>query len=243
MRLAIFSDVHGNMEALEAVQSALALETPDRILCLGDLVGYGPDPALCIDAVLGFCDIVLAGNHDCAAAGLVATDYFNEYARQAMEWTKAVLTPKSAEKLKALPLILEEDDRVFVHAAPESPEKWEYILSPADAWYQFENTEAKVIFVGHTHIPVCFQLKSPGKIGIRTDLDLIELETGCRAIINVGSVGQPRDNNTKACYGIYDTEKATFSLKRCSYNVAAVQDKMRRASLPEYLIARLSLGQ
>ncbi len=241
MRIGIFSDVHGNIEALEVVLQALKYENVDRTICLGDVVGYGPNPNQCVDKIIEEVDHVIAGNHDYAAIGQVSTQYFNEYARQAIDWTQDVLTSTSVHFLSQLPLIHIEEEITFVHATPEAPEEWHYIFTNDHAYRNFHVLETSVCFVGHSHTPVAFVLDENEDIAIcnATEISIIE---GKKYIINEGSVGQPRDGDPRACYGILDTHAKRFHLQRLSYPVDQVQEKMWKEHLPSYLIHRLAVG-
>ena len=242
MRVGIFSDVHANFEALEIVLKAIEYEGVDKTICVGDLVGYGPDPNQCVEKVMEMADIVVAGNHDYAACGMLSTEYFNEYARMAIDWTSRVLDTKFIDILSNLPLTVTEDGITIVHATPEAPSGWHYILDVADAHKSFKALKNSLCFVGHSHIPVAFVQDQNGRISIRNPSE-VEIKMGEKYIINVGSVGQPRDGDPRTTYGILDTDKKKFWLKRLPYPVEEVQKKMREEHLPPYLINRLSVGQ
>jgi predicted phosphodiesterase len=242
LRIGIFSDVHGNDEALTNVLNALNQENVERLICLGDLVGYGPEPNLCTRLVHEATPHIIAGNHDHAAVGLTSTDYFNTYARIAIEWTMEILTSEAAAHLKNLPLILEEEEATFVHATPKDPEEWHYVLTVQEARNQFQRLKTWLCFIGHSHLPLAFVQNSQGEITVQNAGNLF-LEPDKRYIINVGSVGQPRDGDPRASWGVWDTDKKRFQLKRSAYPVDRVQEKMQKAKLPHYLIQRLSAGQ
>jgi len=242
VRVGIFSDVHANLEALEIVLKAIEYENVDKTICVGDLVGYGPDPNQCIEKVMEIADIVVAGNHDYAACGMLSTEYFNEYAKMAIDWTSRVIETKFTYILSNLPLTVIEDEITVVHATPEAPGGWHYILDIADAQRSFRALKNSLCFVGHSHIPVAFVQDQDGKISIRNPSEL-NIKTDEKYIINVGSVGQPRDGDPRTTYGILDTNKKKFWLKRLPYPVEGVQGKMREENLPPYLINRLSVGQ
>jgi predicted phosphodiesterase len=240
VRIGIFSDVHGNSEALEIVLKSLKYERVDRTICLGDLVGYGPEPNQCVDRVMNVADKVVVGNHDHAATGQLSTEHFNEYARRAIDWTREILSPASVNILKRLPLILTEGDITWVHATPEAPSEWYYILTYTDAHRSFQVLKGSLCFIGHSHVPVVFTKKEE-KISLEDATDVI-IEPDKKYIINVGSVGQPRDGDPRASYGILDTDEPRFQLKRLPYPVDVVQEKMKKENLPPYLISRLSVG-
>ena len=240
LRIGILSDIHGNLEALESVLKAVQQEAVDRIICLGDLVGYGPNPNECVQATTAVSDVILAGNHDHAAIDRLSTDCFNEYARKAIDWTRQQLTTDAKQLLEALPLIVREDRFTLVHATPEAPEAWNYLFGYTDALQCFEAIDTPVCFVGHSHVPTVYA-KNKGAIVVQ-DAAEVQFEEGKTYIINVGSVGQPRDGNPNAAFGIFDDEKGLFNLMRCTYPVQTVQEKMQKYGLPPYLIDRLAYG-
>ncbi len=242
MRIGIFSDVHGNLEALKVVLKALRKERVDRSYCVGDLVGYGPNPNQCVKKVLQFSNGVVAGNHDRAATGQNPITYFNEYARVAIEWTRKVLNENAMNTLNRLPLVLTEGEITLVHATPDEPKTWQYIFTYTDAHRSFGALKTPLCFVGHSHAPVAFVQDEEGEI-FTQDPTEIKLEENKMYIINVGSVGQPRDGDPRACYGVLDTNRRWFRLKRLAYSVEVVQEKMWKENLPPYLIDRLSAGQ
>jgi len=242
VKIGIYSDVHSNLEALETVLEALDRERVDRTLCLGDLVGYGPNPNECVTRVMQSADDILAGNHDHAALGLLSLRDFNNSAAEAMEWTWDVLTPVSAEFLGRLPLTVHLGKTMAVHATPDAPEEWNYIQKEADIVRNMEILETHVCFIGHSHIPVVFVRNEKGEILIQ-DASEIRIREGSSYLINVGSVGQPRDGDPRAAYGIFDTEERCFRLKRLNYPVDRVQKKMVAEGLPKMLIERLGFGQ
>ncbi|MEW6409445.1 MAG: metallophosphoesterase family protein, partial [Nitrospirota bacterium] len=237
MRYAIISDIHSNIEALNSVLRDIESEKVDDIFFLGDAVGYGPDPNLCIDEIRGGCRIIIAGNHDHGAVGLTDISTFNPYARIAVEWTAEQLTSWNKAFLLNLPLTAthKKGDIIFVHSTPKMPHEWNYIFTMWDAYDNFAYFSEKICFVGHSHRPVII-IHQENDILLREEKTSIE--DNRRYIINVGSVGQPRDGNPDASYAIYDTEKSVLEIKRVPYNFAETQKKMRNAGLPAYLIER-----
>ncbi len=242
MRYGIFSDIHGNLEALQAVLAELDSRHVDMKICLGDLVGYGPDPNECVEIVREQAQVILAGNHDHAAIGRVDTSYFNLYARQAVEWTARHLTPESKAFLESLPFEEYLDDFTVVHATPEDPRRWDYLTSVGDALRNFPKFKGQVCFVGHSHVPIVVALRSNGTCEVERDNPL-SFRPGDRYIVNVGSVGQPRDMNPDAAFAIYDDVAKEYELCRVPYDVAATQEKIIRAGLPYFLAERLGRGQ
>jgi predicted phosphodiesterase len=242
MRYAIISDIHGNLAALEQVLQQIDAIGVDQIVCLGDVVGYGPFPNECCEIIQDKGDICLLGNHDSAAIGLTDASYFNRYARSAIGWTARVLNEKNAAFLRQLPMTAVQQDLFFVHSSPMQPEEWNYVFTIDEALDQFQSFEQPICFIGHSHIPVVWHLRENGFPKCSAALK-IKIEKGCRYIINVGSVGQPRDDNPDACYGIFDDEQKTFWLHRSRYNVAQTQQAMRDLDLPAFLIERLQFGK
>jgi len=242
MRYAIFGDIHGNLEALEAVLEKLEQEKPDVYVCIGDIVGYGADPSACIKRIKEIKNcIITAGNHDFATAGILNTDFFNTYAVEAINWTARQLTEAELEFLRHLKLVQRLNNITAVHSNLYSPEMFEYIQTTYDVQLGFNNLETSLCFVGHSHIPVVFSLQR-GIIAFVTEA-LIKLNSHNKTIVNVGSVGQPRDENPEACYVIYDGTDSTIWTKRVAYDIEKATDKIIRAGLPDILAERLKYGR
>jgi predicted phosphodiesterase len=239
VKIGILADIHSNLEALKAVLYALKKENVDRTICLGDVVGYGPDPNDCIEKLTKSADVVIAGNHDRAAVGLTPLEHFNEDARKAIEWTQEALVSPASEALAALPLVHEEGNWLAVHATPNEPAKWHYLLSENEIITNLEAMTLPFCFIGHSHVPVVFVLNVDHSVQIQS-AENVRFEAGKKYLINVGSVGQPRDGNPAAAFGILHDDH--FSLKRMNYDIARVQQKMRKHRLPARLIERLSKG-
>jgi len=242
LRIGIIADIHANEEALDVVLNALRKAQVDQIICLGDLVGYGPNPNECIAKVLENSDIIVAGNHDYGAIGKLPADRFNAFARQAIIWTQKVLTHKSRQAIQNLPLIWDDGRITAVHASPESPENWHYVSSEDAVFRSLMAMTSPYCFIGHTHIPAIFSRTINGDMILQKGKNL-KLKADQLYLINVGSVGQPRDSDSRAAYGILDTDQTTFELHRAAYNIKAVQNKMEEAGLPDFLIQRLNVGQ
>jgi diadenosine tetraphosphatase ApaH/serine/threonine PP2A family protein phosphatase len=244
MRIAIISDIHGNLEALEAVLADIEAQHIDENLCLGDIVGYGVSPNECLELVKAKCPLVLLGNHDAAAVGLLSTHHFNIHAKIAIEWTTENLSKAGKAYLQALPLRKVQHGSTFVHATPYEPNMWYYITSLEEAAFNFQFYETPVCYVGHTHIPIIIVLDKERELYVHQDARVSFADKPeARLLINVGSVGQPRDRNANACYGVLDTEKQEFEHRRVSYDVAKTQGRMRKAKMPEFLIMRLQDGR
>ncbi|HEY5427180.1 MAG TPA: metallophosphoesterase family protein [Candidatus Tumulicola sp.] len=241
MRYAIVSDVHGNLESLQRV---LAMLAPDDVLmCLGDMVGYGPNPNECVALLRERARHAVLGNHDLAALENYGTEYFNDAARSAIEWTQTVLDADSRTWLNALPYELRLPEFLLVHGAPVN--YFEYILDKRTAAKAFERTDAPLVFIGHTHIAEYWVREPDGTIGhkhMQHGGELI-LESDRRYIVDVGSVGQPRDLNPEASFVLYEPDRASVQWVRYDYPIAVVQEKIRAAHLPDYLANRLESGR
>ncbi|MEN8171487.1 MAG: metallophosphoesterase family protein [Chloroflexota bacterium] len=243
MRVLIFSDVHANITALDAVLEDA--DSVDQIWCLGDLVGYGPDPNECIQRVVSLPNFLcLLGNHDAAAIDQIDTNTFNNEARRSILWTQDTLTSESTDYLSSLPPTLEVGDGqiLLAHGSPRHP-LWEYILNVQSATKNFKFFESPYCFVGHSHLPAVYHLRDG-----RDDADLIvpdvdqTFNLSLRSIINPGSVGQPRDRNPDASYLLLDLEDFSIEYRRCTYDIPAVQQRMKTAGLPKHHIDRLKNG-
>lgn len=238
MRYGIFSDIHSNLEALEAVISAYRKENIDCYYCAGDIVGYGADPALCIRLVKQLSGIVVAGNHDRASVDLLALDYFNPYAQAAILWTKARLDDSQRHYLGSLELVYRDDFLTLVHGSLDSPEKFNYIQDSGIAEGTFSLLKTEICFLGHSHYAGVFVQGLDGRIRYSQEPGF-SIARGEKYIVNVGSVGQPRDHNNKAAYCIYDTDKKAVQIKRVSYNIETARKKIIDSGLPRFLADRL----
>ncbi|HYM83950.1 MAG TPA: metallophosphoesterase family protein [Candidatus Dormibacteraeota bacterium] len=242
MRVLVLSDIHSNASALDAVLEKAG--SFDEVWQLGDVVGYGPDPDAVVVRLRGVGAAGVRGNHDAAALGDLATSDFNSYAREAVEWTARTMDRASREWLAALPETAARDDIGLRHASYRDP-VWEYITSSSIAGDSLAIVEAEGLAVGlfgHTHLPAVFAdldgrvvATSPSD-GTRVALD------GHRALLNPGSVGQPRDGDPRASFMLLDTERREATWRRVRYDIAAVQARFRRAGLPERLATRLDHG-
>lgn len=242
MRYAIISDIHSNLEALESVLKQIENERVDKIFCLGDIVGYGPNPDECVDLVRENCEIILTGNHDYACVEPSELIYFNRFAKQAITWTLNNLSKKNLTFLSHLSYKTQIDNIDLVHSNPDTPETWDYILSIDEAIFNFSKFDGQVCFIGHSHQPIIYVENSEHKYTGLEDRE-IELLPDCRYIINIGSVGQPRDKNPASAFGIIDTSTNKYELIRIGYNVEETHKKMIEAGLPEFLADRLLIGK
>lgn len=240
MRIAVISDIHGNEEALDAVFEFLDGAEIDRTLCLGDVVGYGPAPSQCLAKVQERCDVIVAGNHEHAILDLLDIDYFNPLARQATLWTRSVLTEAELDSIRSWPLVHHEEDFSLVHGSLDQPDLFDYIQTTWDAHLSFQQLQTPICFIGHSHVPIAFLLTDT--IHYNTE-DTIQVHDGLQAIVNVGSVGQPRDGNPDSCAVIYDLEKNQIERHRIAYDIEAVQQKIADCGLPGFLAERLSEGR
>ena len=243
MLYCVFGDIHGNLESLEAVLADAEKQGAERYLCVGDMVGYGADPGPCLERVRALTTQVVAGNHDCAVVGRADIEYFNHFAKEAVLWTQARLTAGQQAFLAGLPLMLQLNDVTVVHATVHEPQLFGYIESALVARRSFEALETPVGFVGHSHVPVTFFYEQEAdEIWYSQDPE-IPLGEFSKAIVNVGSVGQPRDDNPLASYALYDTDQHLVTVRRIPYDIETAKLKIIDAGLPEVLAARLALGR
>jgi predicted phosphodiesterase len=243
MRVVIISDIHSNLVALEAVLEDAPSGAP--IWCLGDVVGYGPNPNECVELLRDLKVECIVGNHDWAVMNKVDVQDFNPDAQRSVMWTQEQLKPENLTYLESLPLSLVKGQFTLVHGSPREP-VWEYILYPPIARLNFAYFKTPYCFVGHTHVPVIFRFEVRNDEHVCEAEQLIEgdplpLGEG-RLIINPGSVGQPRDGDARASYAILDTEALTLEYRRVQYNIAKIQALMAQVDLPQRNIMRLSYG-
>jgi diadenosine tetraphosphatase ApaH/serine/threonine PP2A family protein phosphatase len=242
MLYGIFSDIHSNLIALQAVMRSMQEYCVEKKICLGDLVGYGVNPNECIDLVRESSDIVIMGNHDSVAGGLESAQRFNAYARHAIEWTAEHITPENYAYLRKLPYFVEESGYFFTHASPRAPAEWVYVNSLDEAVDAFEFFPGRVCFIGHTHYPLLVTMGGEQRFMV-LDETRHTLEEDERLLVNVGSVGQPRDRNPDASWCLLDTDTNTVEIIRVPYDVQAVQEEMISHEFPEFLITRLQDGR
>jgi len=235
LRIAIISDIHSNLEALTKAFEIIDTKNVDEIVCLGDIVGYGANPNECVEFIRKRVKYVVMGNHDYA----VAVDpaelfYFSSYARESDLWTREVLTKENLDFLKSLPFTISLKNLLFVHSAPAQPREWEYIFTEAQAKVQFQYFKEKICFIGHSHFPGIFPENGfyNGK-----------LDRNTRYIINVGSIGQPRDGDWRLCFGIFDMGTWTYEEIRSEYDVEKASVKIIQNGLPEFLARRILIGR
>jgi predicted phosphodiesterase len=240
MRIAVLSDVHGNLPALEAVLDAL--KPYDAVWQLGDVVGYGPQPDEVVARLAAEKATGVRGNHDSAAIGVLETSSFNDDARAVVEWTADRIQPATRKWLAALPLRAIDGSFTLVHGSPRDP-TWEYVYSSSIARANLSEFDTQYCIVGHTHVPLAFRERRSGSVEAtvaRADAKM-KLDTP-RLILNPGSVGQPRDGDPRACAMILDTDEKLVEWHRIEYPFERVQQLMKQMKLPPRLISRLSLG-
>ncbi|MDF1544398.1 MAG: metallophosphoesterase family protein [bacterium] len=242
MRIALLSDIHGNLEALTAVLADIKLQDIDKVHSLGDVVGYGCNPIECIELVEQSCDIKLMGNHEFLALGLADEKKYNPAALESINWTREKLGDYDISLLENYQMDASDGDFYFVHASPFNPSEWNYILNLNQAEKAFENLRQRVCFCGHSHVPMIFLENPEGPPRQKAGHDIL-MDPDYRYIINVGSTGQPRDNDPRACYVIVDSKTNDLSYRRVEYDYKFTQEKMADASIPDVLIKRLEIGR
>jgi predicted phosphodiesterase len=247
MRIALFTDIHGNREALDACLADAARRRANRLIFLGDLVGYGADPVYVVDRVAELVAqgaVALLGNHDEAAiAG--DTQGMNDYAREALAWTCQAIGDAQRRFLASLPRVAEDDDRLYVHSEASAPKEWRYVTSAADAERSMRATERRLTFCGHVHRPQLYHMNvnRPAAPFAPTAGAPVPLLRTRRWLVVLPAVGQPRDENPAAGYGLLDTDRNEFTIWRSSYDIEAAAEKIHAAGLPRILAARLYVGR
>ena len=242
MLYGICSDIHSNATAFKAVLESMRDNGVERKVCLGDIVGYGVDTDECVDLVRENMDFCLIGNHDSVAVKNESSEGFNPYAKQAIEWTQKHLSKESIAYIRSLPYIFEENDICFVHASPLSPADWVYVTDLEDALNAFDHFSERYCFVGHTHSPVIIASRPMAIPKILDEYEYVIANTE-RLLVNVGSVGQPRDRDPRACWCLLDTETKCVRLIRVEYDIRKTQNRMKKQGMPSFLIDRLSVGR
>ncbi len=244
LRIAVVADIHANLTAFEAVEASWGVV--DEVWCLGDVVGYGPEPNECVERLREMTQVCVPGNHDLAALGRIDLDDFNPAAKAAAEWTARELTHETRMWLEGLDQRIRRDPFTIVHGSPRQP-IWEYVLDTASAAENFRDFDTPYCLIGHSHVPLMFAVGADGRVAGQP----LEPEgpfplRGARRILNPGSVGQPRDGDPRASFGIVEIGsdgQASFELRRVAYDVGAVQTRMRVKGLPEPLAIRLAYGR
>ncbi len=242
MRYGIFSDIHSNLEALDAVIKAYKKEKIDKYLCIGDVVGYASNPRECVRIIKALAMITIAGNHDWASVNLFSVDYFNPNALDAIFWTRHNLDDNDRNFLESLKLVYKNEDLTLFHGTLDNPGDFNYMTDSSIAEESFRLLETDICFVGHTHIAGTFIQDKSDRIHYLKSVT-INISPENKYIVNVGSIGQPRDSNPKASYCIYDSDKKEVQLKRIDYDIQTARKKIIDAGLPEFLGDRLLSGR
>lgn len=243
MRVAVISDIHGNLHALDAVLSAVDEDRPDAVWCLGDLVGYGPRPNPCCSRVAARADICLAGNHDLGVLDRLSLDEFSYEAAASARWTRGVLSDASRRYLESLltDARVPESDVELFHASPRDP-VWEYVLDAGSMRASLEHSDAELILVGHSHVPLTVVLENGSlRADHAPDGTVVDLSQG-RLLMNPGSVGQPRDGDPRAAFLLLDLDERTALFRRVDYDIERTQLEIRERGLPGALAERLAHG-
>lgn len=241
MKYIIFSDVHSNLEAVESFCQVIESIDHDKKVCLGDIVGYNADPNRVVEWIFNDVDLVLAGNHDYAVLKKTDISYLNSGAYQACVWTSDILKKKNKEFLNTLPTQKVEDDIHWVHSSPFQPMQWHYVSSEFSAKKNFDHFDQALCFLGHSHLPGIY-VKSKDNEVFSLEACKVELDPESRYIINVGSLGQPRDRNPDPSFVFYDSVIHVIEFHRFSYDLSLTQQKIRASGLPYSLGDRLSDG-
>lgn len=247
MKYAIISDIHSNLEALQVVLEHIKKNRIDKVICCGDVVGYGPNPNECLGLLLKTPNIsVVVGNHDEAVCGGERTNIekFNDYAKKAVQINKGIISPENSNYLKTLPLTYAEDNLLFLHGSPRNPVN-EYLVNFLSLHDNIKLFSEKICFVGHSHNPLIYSQTTEGEEQTNTiegEKEIV-LEDNRRYFINVGSVGQPRDEDNRSCFVYYDSNLMKISFIRLKYDIEKVQKKMKNLNIPEFLINRLLYGK
>lgn len=240
MRIALFGDIHANLEALNAVLADAATQAVTDYVCMGDIVGYNADPSACLEIVRGMNCPTVKGNHDEDASGTHSLDNMNPIAAAALEWTRQQLTAEQRQWLARLRMVRQAFDFTVVHSTLDQPANWNYVTNRFDAMSSFSYQFTQVCFNGHTHVPRVYVKYSRVE---EVAADSVTIEPEARYFINVGSVGQPRDGDWRACYAIYDVSQNLIVFRRVEYDIVTTQRKILEAGLPAMLAERIREGR
>ena len=238
MKVVVISDIHGNLEALNKVLEYIdKLEEEKRVVCLGDIVGYGPDPAECFKIVESLTDKICLGNHEDAILDTSYDYQINRHARESIRWTRGILDEERKEAIKKLPLRIEEDNILYVHASPDDPMLWRYITNAGNAYSSLIEMKHSLCFVGHSHIPGVYAYQK-----IQKDNKKVVISKEGKTIVNIGSVGQPRDSSPKLSFAVFDDDNWEVEIIRLEYDYHKTMAKIKKANLPFPLAERLAKG-
>ena len=240
MRYAIIADIHGNLEAFQTVLDDIKTQNVQQIVCLGDVVGYNANPKECLDIVRAMNVPIVKGNHDEYCSSEDQLEGFNPHAAEAVIWTRNQLNTDDRQWLRDLKYTRMVANFTIVHATLDAPQRWGYVFDKLAAAASFPYQNTQICFFGHTHVPVAFMRDTAVRGGTYSKF---KIDPAKKYFINVGAVGQPRDNNPKAGYVVYDTDAGTIELRRLDYDIATTQQKIRAAGLPERLAERLEFGR
>ena len=240
MRIALFGDIHANLEALQAVLDDAQSQGVTDYVCTGDVIGYNADPVTCLEKIRKMDCPTVKGNHDEVAAGSHSLDCMNPTAATALQWTRDQLDDEQRSWLGKLRMVRQVADFTVVHSTLDQPAAWNYVTNRFDAMASFSYQFTKVCFHGHTHVPRVY-VKSDRVVEVEPHI--VEIEPDAKYFINIGSVGQPRDGDWRACYAIYDIDKRVVEIRRIEYDIETAQDKILAAGLPESLAERIAEGR
>lgn len=241
MKFAIFGDIHANLHALEAVLADAAEQSCTHYVCMGDIVGYNAFPRECLDKVRALECPAVKGNHDEQASMFGFQEGFNALAEEAMNWTRDQLPEADKEWLRSLRLQRQVRDFTIVHATLDTPHKWGYVFNQLDAAASFSYQHTALCFIGHTHSPKAYI--RDGSVRTVSLTEKLQLQPGKKYLVNVGSVGQPRDGDPRSAYCVYDTAANEICLRRIDYDLPAAQKAILEAGLPPRLAERLAVGR
>jgi len=238
MKIVVISDIHGNQEALNRVLGYIdKLEGKKRVVCLGDIVGYGPNPAECFKIVESLTDKICLGNHEYAIMDEDFDYQMVKYARKAIRWTRGILGEEIREAISRLPFQIEEDNVLYVHASPDDPMQWKYITNARNAYSSLIEMKHSLCFVGHSHIPGIYAYNE-----LQGDSNKATLSRDGKTIVNVGSVGQPRDGSPMLSFAVFDDDNWVVEIVRLKYNYQKTMAEINKVNLPLFLAERLARG-
>jgi predicted phosphodiesterase len=240
MKYAIIADIHGNLEAFQTVLEDIKSQNVNQIVCLGDVVGYNANPKECLQIVRDLNIPCVKGNHDEYCSSEDALEGFNPHAAEAVHWTRNQLSTEDRQWLRDLKYSRMVGNFTIVHATLDAPQRWGYVFDKLAAAASFPYQNTQVCFFGHTHVPVAFMRDSVVRGGTYSKF---KIDVAKKYFVNVGAVGQPRDNNPKAAYVVFDVDAGTIELRRLDYDIPTTQEKIRAAGLPERLAERLEFGR
>ncbi len=238
MKIVVISDIHGNLEAMNMVLEYIEnIKGEKRVVCLGDIVGYGPNPTECFNIVQSLTDKICLGNHEDAIQDLNYDYQITMHARDAIRWTREILSGEIKETINSLPVEIKEDNLLYTHASPDDPMQWKYITNAFNAYPSLVEMKYSLCFIGHSHIPGIYT-----DYGLQMDGKKAILSKDGKTIINVGSVGQPRDGSPMLSFAVFDDKDWNVELVRLKYNYHETMAKIKKANLPIFLAERLSRG-